>query len=147
MRHTRRSRGFTLIELLVVVLIIGILSAIAIPQYFKVVEKGRAAEVVGYIGDMRSAQERYALRTGTYASDANVLDVSVPMLKYFSNVATITPGNTTSGWMVVFTRNGTPATPSPYTPQYQVSFNSYLGNYSCPNDTSKSDVANDLLPQ
>ncbi len=60
--HTRR--GFTLIELLVVVLIVGILAAVAVPQYNKAVNKSRLASVWSSIAAMRE-QEQLAKLKGT----------------------------------------------------------------------------------
>lgn len=84
------KKGFTLIELLVVVLIIGILSAIALPQYQFAVEKARAAEAMTSIGTLKDAFERYYLSFGSYPTNLNQLDVGVPSSKYFNYaVATI----------------------------------------------------------
>ncbi len=62
-------RAFTLIELLVVVLIIGILAAVAVPQYQKAVEKSRAAEAMQILKSLRDAQALCILEHGA-SSDA-----------------------------------------------------------------------------
>ena len=56
--------GFTLIELLVVVLIIGILSAVALPQYTRAVEKSRAVEALTLGKNLQDAIDVYVLSSG-----------------------------------------------------------------------------------
>ena len=73
MEHAKQ--GFTLLELLVVVLIVGILASVAIPQYFKTVERTRVAEALGMISSIKTSEDRYLARRGAYASDLTQLDL------------------------------------------------------------------------
>ena len=71
--------GFTLIELLVVVLIIGILAAIALPQYQKAVERSRMAEAFQALENFASAQSIYYMQHGVWANTTNDTDLSIPI--------------------------------------------------------------------
>ncbi|MBR2081397.1 MAG: prepilin-type N-terminal cleavage/methylation domain-containing protein [Elusimicrobiaceae bacterium] len=74
----RNKQAFTLIELLVVVLIIGILAAVAVPQYQKAVMKSRYATLKNLVKSIANAQEVYYLANGQYAHNFEVLDISMP---------------------------------------------------------------------
>ena len=69
------QKGFTLIELLVVVLIIGILASMALPQYFKAVERSRMSEAVSWLSHIAQAQQRKFLQVNRYANSFMGLDV------------------------------------------------------------------------
>ncbi len=72
------TQGFTLIELLVVVLIIGILSAVALPQYQTAVERSRATEALTQMSAIRSSMERYHSQHEAWPTSFDQLDVDIP---------------------------------------------------------------------
>ena len=58
------KKGFTLIELLVVVLVIGILAAVAFPQYEKAVVKAKVAKVIPWFKKIKEGREIYLMNGG-----------------------------------------------------------------------------------
>ncbi|MBO7237973.1 MAG: prepilin-type N-terminal cleavage/methylation domain-containing protein [Elusimicrobiaceae bacterium] len=73
------KRAFTLIELLVVVLIIGILAAIALPQYQVAVKKAQLAKYMALASSVKNALEVYYLANNKYTCDIDLLDVQFPV--------------------------------------------------------------------
>jgi prepilin-type N-terminal cleavage/methylation domain-containing protein len=143
-KSPRSNAGFTLIELLAVVLIIAILASIAVPQDFKVVEKGKAAESLTTLDSIRNAQERYLAKSGQYCGTAlfgcTGWDMPVPTLKYFT-VGTPTQ-NASPGWSLTLTRNGSPGNYGAYTVTYTVN-PGVQPSVTC----SCTACQNDLMPQ
>ncbi|MEO0885894.1 MAG: type IV pilin-like G/H family protein [Cyanobacteria bacterium J06648_10] len=65
----KANGGFTLIELLVVIIIIGILSAIALPSFLNQANKAKQSEAKTYIGSINRAQQAYFMENNTMATD------------------------------------------------------------------------------
>ncbi|TFH24655.1 MAG: type II secretion system protein [Myxococcales bacterium] len=115
--RSRTERGFTLVELAIVIVIIGVLASFGVPRFRDAVERSKAGESINYLSAIRSSQETYASREGTYASDLSLLDITIPPLKYFT-VGTVSPGLTgdlEDSWSLTLTRVGASAGYGPYT--------------------------------
>ncbi|OGR48745.1 MAG: hypothetical protein A2X40_04315 [Elusimicrobia bacterium GWC2_65_9] len=133
------ASGFKLIELMVAALVLGILAAIAVPQYYKIVEKGKFAESMEWLSGLNGAQDRYLARNSVYfggtitptSFDANL-----------GNMANFTAGAVTAATNISWTITLTRKAPCP------AAYGCYTLTYTSPPSTlicSQSDCTDDLL--
>ena len=80
-----KNRAFTLVELLVVVLIIGILAAVALPQYYTAVERSRASEAFLLVKNLKNALDFYKI-SHTKVPTLEELDITIPGKKISTTI-------------------------------------------------------------
>jgi type IV pilus assembly protein PilA len=75
--YTSNIDGFTLVELLVSIVIIGLLSAIALPGFLNQASKVRGSEAKSFLGTINRSQQSYRIANGSFAAQLSDLDVRV----------------------------------------------------------------------
>ena len=73
----KNDEGFTLIELLVVIIIIGILSAIALPSFLNQANKAKESEAKTYVGSMNRGQQAYFTENGSFSDTIGALGIGI----------------------------------------------------------------------
>ncbi|WP_105902269.1 pilin [Vibrio gangliei] len=89
------QKGFTLIELMIVVAVIGVLAAIAMPQYQKYVAKSEVASVLATLTGAKTNVEAYAVSYGEFPASGTESDLGIPSMNLGS--AAFAPDSATSG--------------------------------------------------
>lgn len=135
-KQRRKQGGFTLIELMIVVAIIGVLAAIAVPQYQKYVAKSEASAALASITGHRANVETYVLTEGSFP--ANSAALAIPS----SPLGVISYDNVTSAaGDILFTFNTSGVSPDVVNKKVELKRDA-SGSWEC-----QSDVDADLKPK
>jgi len=91
----RQDQGFTLIELLVVIIIIGILSAIALPAFLSQANKAKQTEAKQYVASINKGQQAYYAENTSFGSSVSILGLGLKTQtsNYIYSVTSLADGN------------------------------------------------------
>jgi prepilin-type N-terminal cleavage/methylation domain-containing protein len=93
-KRRRNRRGFTLIELLSVVVIVGVLSSVALPNFLDSTDRSRYAKASGDMGRMKTALSEFYETNNSFPGDVNEGQVPVGIAEgYLSDWPTVGPFN------------------------------------------------------
>ncbi|EGQ9169625.1 pilin [Vibrio cholerae] len=131
----KQQQGFTLIELMIVVAVIGVLAAIAVPQYQKYVAKSEAASALASITGHRTNVESFVLENGTFPSTASLAVPTSPL----GTISYVSAATSSGGIQFEFKQLGV----SPDVVSKKVTLSrTAAGAWSC-----TTDISGDLKPK
>jgi type IV pilus assembly protein PilA len=116
--QSKHQAGFSLVELTIVVVILGVMSMMAVPQYQVSVERSKATEAFQFLSLVEGAQQRHNSRSGQYAHSLRDLDLEVSPPQHF-RVGNMTSYDWQTKWELRLFRRG----PSSGFGNYSVTWN------------------------
>ncbi|EEY37693.1 pilin [Vibrio mimicus] len=102
----KQQKGFTLIELMIVVAVIGVLAAIAVPQYQKYVAKSEAASALATLTGLKTNAEAYTVETGSFPTNNENAQLGTPTSS-MGTIAYANGGNSGAAGTITFSFTGT----------------------------------------
>ncbi|MEG4283706.1 type IV pilin-like G/H family protein [Microcoleus sp. A006_D1] len=104
-RHKKIDGGFTLVELIIVLMIIGILSAIALPSFLGCGNKAKQSEAKQYISSMNRAQQAYFADKGAFSNSITALGLGIKTQTINYNYSTLSTKNSAFSYGVARSNN------------------------------------------